>query len=126
MVRAGVVLVTALLGGCAGFGQIEQVEDLSPHQLRSLNSLELYESESELQGLSYTNIGRIKGLSCKGSAVSGSASREGAMTQLQIKAVLEEANGILFPTCSHDASVDWGNNCWESWVCVGEALRVER
>jgi hypothetical protein len=41
------------------------------------------------------------------------------MMQLRIKAVKRNANAVLYPTCSHHTSVDWSNNCWESWVCVG-------
>lgn len=122
MSKWGVVLCSLLLSGCAGLGQIERVSDLSTQQLRQVNGVKLYDNE---QGLKYTSLGKIKGLSCKGSALSGSTEKEAAMTQLKIKAVKAGANAVLYPTCSHDASVDWGNNCWESWVCVGEAIVVE-
>ena len=122
MRRVRVTLAVILLSGCAGLGQVERVSDLSPQQLRDVNNIKLYESDQELK---YTSIGRIKGLSCKGSAYSGSVDKEGAMMQLRIKAVKLSANGVLFPTCSHDSSVDWGNNCWESWVCIGEAVHVQ-
>jgi len=122
MLKTTVAFLFLFLSGCAGLGQIERVSELSAQQLRDISGLKYYESD---QGLKYISLGRIKGLSCKGSRFSGSADKEGAMTQLKIKAVKIGANAILFPTCSHDASVDWGNNCWESWVCIGEAIRVE-
>lgn len=117
---AGLFLI--LISGCAGFGQIERVSDLSVNQLKMLQDIQLYDSADDLN---YITLGKVKGLSCKGSAYSGNTDKEAAITQLKIKALKINANAILYPTCSHDSSVDWGNNCWESWVCVGEAIRVK-
>lgn len=110
------------LSGCAGLGQIERVSDLSTEQLRQVQNIRLYDND---KGLNYRSLGKIKGISCKGSALSGNTKEDAAITQLKIKAMKVNANAILYPICSHDASVDWGNNCWESWVCVGEAISVE-
>lgn len=117
-----IFLATITLSGCAGFGQIERVADLSLEQIKAVNKIQLIHG-SEIT--KYTTKGKVKGISCKGSAFSGNTSEEAAMTQLKIKAVKVGANAIIYPTCSQDASVDWGNNCWESWVCVGEAVVIE-
>jgi RcsF lipoprotein len=122
MIRFYVVVTCILLSACAGFGQVERVADLSPQELKNLRTIKFYESDNNMK---YTSLGRIKGVSCKGSAMSGDTKEDAAMTQLKIKAVKINANAIFYSTCSHDASVDWGNNCWESWVCVGEAARIE-
>ena len=114
--------ITLVMQGCAGFGQIERVSDLSVEQLKSIHEIKLYE---KADGLDYVSLGKIKGLSCKGSAFSGDTEKEAAITQLKIKALKLNANAILYTTCSHDSSIDWGNNCWESWVCVGEAVRIK-
>lgn len=116
------IIVCLILSGCAGLGQIERVSDLSTDQLRQVHNIKLPENDT---GLKYKSLGQIKGISCKGSKNSGDAKEEAAIMQLKIKAVKINANAILYSTCSHDASVDWSNNCWESWVCVGEAARVE-
>jgi len=110
------------LSGCAGFGQVERVADLSVAQLKQMNEIILIENPKNIE---YDSLGKIKGISCKGSAISGNTSEQAAITQLKIKAVKLNANAILYPTCSHDASVDWGNNCWESWVCIGEAVIIK-
>lgn len=122
MIRWGTVVVSIVLSGCAGFGQVESVSDLSTDQLQALHKVEVYDTKEEG---TYTSIGRVKGLSCKGSPFSAQPTREAAMTQLKIKTVKAGGNAILVPTCSHDSSVDWGNNCWDSWVCVGEAVRTK-
>lgn len=114
--------ITSIISGCAGFGQVERVADLSLEQLKSVNEVKLI---SNPDGVDYSSMGKIKGISCKGSAFSGNTSEEAATTQLKIKAVKLGANAVLYPTCSQDASVDWGNNCWESWVCIGEAVVIK-
>ena len=118
----GIILAALFVSGCAGFGQVAQISDLSTDELKRLHNVRLLDSDN---GIHYTSLGRVKGLSCKGSWMSGDTKQEAAMTQLKMKAVQMDANAVLYPTCSHDASVDWGNNCWESWVCVGEAVRVK-
>ena len=110
-----------VLSGCAGFGQVERIADLSAEQLRQIGNVQFYESDKNLD---YKSLGKIKGISCKGSAFSGDTSKEAALMQLKIKAIKIGANAVLYPTCSHDASVDWSNNCWESRVCIGEAAIV--
>ena len=123
MNRVYVLLFAFLfISGCAGFGQIERVSDLTAEQLRQVHDIQLLEND---KGIKYTSLGKVKGISCKGSWLSGNTNKEAAMTQLKIKAVKLNADAILYPTCSHDASVDWGNNCWESWVCVGEAVLLK-
>lgn len=122
MVRLAPFIIILLLAGCAGLGQVERVSDLSMDQLKQMHDIKLYGSA---EGIQYKSMGKVKGLSCKGSAWSGGSKEEAAMTQLKMKAVKAGANAIFYPTCSHDASVDWGNNCWESVVCVGEAAIVE-
>lgn len=122
MKKICVLLTLTFLTGCAGFGQVEHVDDLSLAQIRAVNEIQMIQNPDDA---SYSSKGKIKGISCKGSAISGNTSEEAAMTQLKIKAVKVGANAVLYPTCSQDASVDWGNNCWESWVCIGEAARLE-
>lgn len=119
--RRIIILSILFLSGCAGFGQVERVDDLTMSQLRKVNDVKFYEND---KGLKYSSLGKLKGISCKGSPNSGETSKEAAMMQLRIKAIKQGANAILYPTCSHDASVDWSNNCWESWVCIGEAALV--
>lgn len=122
MNKLSILITIVLLSGCAGFGQVERVDDLSLVQLRGMNEIKFIQNPD---GINYNSKGKIKGISCKGSAISGNTSEEAAMTQLKIKAIKVGANAVLYPTCSQDASVDWGNNCWESWVCVGEAALIE-
>ena len=78
-----------ILTGCAGFGQVSHVSDLSVEQLRQMRNIQVHESEKDLK---YKSLGQIKGISCKGSAWSGNTMQEAAMTQLKIKATKINAN----------------------------------
>jgi len=122
MKKTTILISLGMLSGCAGLGQIESVDDLSIEQLKQVNEVKFI---TDPNGLKYISMGKIKGLSCPGSAFSGGISEEDAKTQLKIKAVKLNANAVLYPTCSHDPSVDWGNNCWESWICIGEAIKLQ-
>lgn len=119
---AVLLLAALLLTACAGFGQVEHVSSLSPEQVRAMNQINIYTDDSDVD---YTTLGEVKGLSCKGSPWGGAADESAAMNQLKIKAVQLDANAIVHPACSHHSGTDWGNNCWESWVCVGTAVRVD-
>ena len=44
-----------------------------------------------------------------------------ALTQLRIKALLSGANAVVAPSCKRSEGLDWGNNCFESWRCTGQA-----
>ncbi|MCK0754122.1 hypothetical protein [Chromohalobacter japonicus] len=122
MKRVGMLLALSFLTGCAGFGQVDNVDELSLSQARAMNEIQTINNPDSVK---YFSKGKIKGISCKGSAFSGNTSKEAAMTQLKIKAVKMKADAISYPICSQDASVDWSNNCWESWVCIGEAASLE-
>ena len=94
MFRSLILIPLLVLSGCAGLGQIERVADLSVAQLRQVNRIQFYESD---KNLNYSSLGRIKDISCKGSAFSGDTSKEAAMMQLRIKAVKIGANAVLYP-----------------------------
>jgi hypothetical protein len=123
--------------------EIEDASKLSADELRQLEDVQLYGSD---EGLSYTSIGQVRSLSCKLSGpvlfpelffwakwrwhpalseTNGRTPEDAAKMQLKIKALRAGANAIVSSTCTHNESVDWGNNCFESWICTGNAVRVE-
>ena len=117
-----------ILTGCAASIQIERVADLSVAQLRKVNGVNLIK---EPKGLDYVFLGKIKGLSCdrRGrsfvySLFSDNTSEEAAITQLKIKAAKLGANAVLNIKCSANG-IDWANNCWHTWICIGEAVLVK-
>jgi hypothetical protein len=102
--------------------KIEDVSALSNEEQHQLREIQMYASGTNL---TYTSIRQVEGLSCGHKIGGGDASKEDAMMQLKIKALKASGNAVLFSECSHHSRVDWGNNCFESWVCKGEVVNVE-
>jgi hypothetical protein len=143
--RVALVLGVPSLGGCAvtlGNAIGEQLTDafrteivsayaLSAEQQQQLSRMQTYTADT---APSHTPLGQLKGLACREtvrwvpemSELNGSTPEEVAMTQLKVKVVKVGGNAILSPTCSNHSVVDWGNNCFASWLCTGEAIRVEQ
>jgi len=143
--RGVVVLGCLLVGGCALMAadvgetvytaafrtEIEDTSALSADELQQLLHIKIYRADP---GVAYTSIGPTHGISCREttrwvpelSDVNGRTPEEGAMTQLKVKAMKAGGNAILAPTCVHHSKVDWGNNCFASWICTGEAVRVQQ
>jgi hypothetical protein len=90
-------------------------------------------------GLGSTPKGEVVGLACKLTVallvfkwiwrpelneINGKTPEEAARTQLLVKAMQMGANAVAAPSCTHKDGIDWGNNCFESWVCSGQAVLV--
>ena len=109
---------------------------LSSAELRQLAAIEFREAADERE---YVSRGKVTGLACSVSVAplvpvfrwtpplsdaSGRTPKEVAMTQLKMKALKVGADSVLSPSCVHHELVDWGNNCFESWSCSGEAVQT--
>jgi len=71
MKKTTILISLGTLSGCAGVGQIESVADLSIEQLKQVNEVKFI---TDPNGLRYISMGKVKGLSCPGSAFSGGIS----------------------------------------------------
>jgi hypothetical protein len=146
-----VLLLSApqLLTGCASIGiayggesaynaafrtKIEDLSKLSEEDQARLKQASFIESSS---GLDLTPKGEVIGLACKLTVallvfkwtwqpelndLNGNTPEEAARTQMLFKAMKNGANAVYAPSCAHKDGIDWGNNCFESWVCTGQAV----
>jgi S1-C subfamily serine protease len=119
--RRRLVLIGFLVSGCAGFGQQIRITDLKPEDIAAYRKIVIY--TDELPTDSYETIGRIKGISCKGEYYSNVSERE-AFEQLKAKAAARGSNGLTHLACEHHAGGDWGNKCFQTYICTGLAIRV--
>jgi len=111
--------------------EIVDTATLSAEELQQLSRVRTYSADTTP---SYTSLGQLNGLACRDavrwvpelSRLNGSTPEEAAKTQLKVKVVKVGGNAIRSPTCSNHSVVDWGNNCWASWICTAEAIRVEQ
>jgi hypothetical protein len=143
--RVALILGVPSLGGCAvSIGneigdaytgafrtEIVSAYALSAEEQQQLSRMQTYSVDT---APSHTPLGQLKGLSCREtlrwvpevSELNGRTPEEVAMTQLKVKVLKVGGNAILSATCSNHSVVDWGNNCFASWICTGEAIRVEQ
>ena len=141
----------ALLSGCASINtayvvdaaynaefrvKIDDASKLPEQDQSRLKQIKFIESAVPLAG---TAMGQVVGLSCKLTVAlfvfqwtwrpelnetNGQTPKEAARTQLLVKAMQKGANAVAAASCIHKDGIDWGNNCFESWVCTGEAVLV--
>ncbi len=118
------VIIPIISGGCAGLGQIVDLTSLDSTQIaRYKNMAEL--DNTQIARDKYEVIGRGKGLSCKGNLYSRTpVTEDEARQQLRANAVKMGGNALINIVCNYNRNVDWGNNCWESVVCVGDVIKI--
>lgn len=141
--RGACVLGCSMLSGCALMvGDIADdaytaafrtdmvdTSALSPDELQQLPRVQSYGTDA---GVAYASLGQFEGLSCREtirwvpvlSETNGLTPEAVAMTQLKVKAIKAGGDAIRAPTCVYRSTMDWKNNCFASWVCSGEAIRV--
>lgn len=144
--------ILPMLSGCASIGigyggdsaynaafrtKIEDASKLTPNEQVRLKEIKIIAS---VEGLNSVPRGEVVGLSCKLTVAllvfkwtwrpvlnetNGLTPEEAALTQLRLKAMQKGANAVAAPSCTHKDGVDWGNNCFESWICSGQAVLVQ-
>jgi len=84
----------------------------------------------------HVSKGAVKGFACKllglsgwqwrpePSQTSGSTPEQAALSQMKIKTVQIGGNAVVLGSCSHGDTWDWGNDCFDTWTCIGEAIRI--
>jgi hypothetical protein len=141
-----------LLSGCASIGaaygaesaynaafrtKIEDASKLPEDDQVRLKQVKFIESAVDSNG---TPKGQVVGLACKLTVAllvfrwtwrpelnetNGKTPEDAARIQLLLKAMRKGANAVAAPRCVHNDGVDWGNNCFESWVCTGQAVLLQ-
>lgn len=122
MIRAvAISFVVVTVAGCASN---PSVASLSSEQRQRVAELVEIPSGS-LPRESYQIVGSAKGLACKRNLyASGKPSIEEAQQGVRIRAALMGADAVTNVLCEDKQETDWGNNCWQTVVCVGDAITV--
>ena len=151
IVRVIVIAAPAVLTGCVSLAvgagadalystafriKIVDVSRLPPAQFDDTRSVLLFASSA---GLDYLDKGPVAGLACKLSVAPlipkffwhpplsdefAPSPEDAARLQMKIKAVQAGANAVIEPQCFHKDGIDWGNDCFDSWICRGRAVVV--
>jgi RcsF-like lipoprotein len=109
----GVLLLIPACGG--GLGEI------SPELRRKAANTPILTAE-QIAGRPYTVLKPVRGLSCA-RQMGASPSMEAASEDLRVLAAQANADAVANVLCHEPGSIDWGNNCWKTAVCEGDAIR---
>lgn len=115
------IVACLFLTGCAANPSINT---LTGEQRARLNTIQVATGGIEKP---FKTLGKAEGLSCHRNAhAPRSTSETEAMQGVRINAVLMDADAVINVACQNNG-VDWGNNCWSSIVCIGDAIKfIER
>ena len=147
-VRVLIIISCSVISGCAAIVgdaaysaafriKIEDVSKLSQDQVQEVINIQPI---GPAEGLRYVSKGKMSGLACKLSVaplvpiwtwrpplsdINGKTPEEAAMRQLKLKTFNAGGNALLSSSCTHNESLDWTNNCFETWICTGEVIHVD-
>lgn len=110
--------VSSLLVACASN---PRVEDLTPQQRAKISSIQIFQAAPNKE---YLVLGTVTGLSCNRNKFQAQdVSDAEALQGVKINAVLLGADAVINTYCQKNSDIDWGNNCWASVKCIGEAVK---
>lgn len=115
---AVVTLIGPILASCASN---PRVEDLTSAQRAKIASIQVFSAVPEKK---FLVLGTVTGLSCNRNKYQAQdVSESEALQGVKINAVLLGADGVINTFCQKNSDTDWGNNCWASVKCIGDAVK---
>lgn len=117
----GFVSVLVLVTACASNPSVSSLSSLEREKVASL----VVVPAGAIPRESYKVLGSVEGLACKRNLYSsGAPSIEEAQQGVRIRAAQLGADAVTNLLCEKNHKVDWGRNCWQSVVCVADAISV--
>ncbi len=119
---------TLFLGGfltiAAGCASNPPVTEMTSSEREKIGEMIIFEPGALERG-SYRIIGIVEGLACKRNLhARGSPSIAEAQQGVRIRAAEMGADAVANMLCQEKQEVDWGRNCWQTVICVGDAIAV--
>ncbi len=115
------VCAVTLIAGCASNPSVSSLTSVERQRVAEMVVLQAGTIPRE----SYQLLGSVEGLACKRNLyASGSPSRDEAKQGVSIRAAQLGADAVTNMVCEEKREVDWGRNCWQTVVCVGDAIDV--
>jgi RcsF protein len=115
-----VVLLTSILGGCAGNYTFESnVKADNAEEYFSASKVKIYDNEQAFDA-SYQYVGLVEGEDCQKEPHLAAPDAINARTQARQIAYLQKANAIIFTSCIDIET----KHCVAQVVCYGKAYRV--
>jgi len=116
-----VLPILIVMIGCASNPPISSLTSQERERVSNIVFLE----GGQIPKDSYKVLGSVEGLACKRNLyASGAPAVEKARQGVRIRAAQLGANAVINLLCEENQKVDWVRNCWQSVVCVGDAILV--
>ena len=113
--------ILIVMTGCASNPPISSLTSQERERVSNIVFLE----SGQIPKDSYKVLGSVEGLACKRNLyASGAPAVEEARQGVKIRAAQLGANAVINLLCEENQKVDWVRNCWQSVVCVGDAILV--
>lgn len=114
------LLMTLMVVGCASNPSIDS---LSSVQRARYSQMEIINGSTSRP---HNVVGSVKGISCHRNAYQSRVlTSDEALEGVKLQAAQLEADAVINVACQKKSEVDWGNNCWASIVCVGDAVKFK-
>lgn len=121
--RAFLFVVLAFSWILAGCATNPDLGSLSPEQRARLNTIQVYNLGVDKP---HKILGSVKGLSCQlNTQQTQTFAEEEAMEGMRRKAAILGADAVINTACQIKSMPDLANNCWTSFVCVGDAIKFD-
>ena len=117
------ILTNLVLTGCASNPSVSSLTSLERQRVVEMVALKSGDIPKE----SYQILGAVEGIACKRNLyASGSPGMAMAEAQqgVRIRAAQLGADAIINIVCEDRRETDWGRNCWQTVVCVADAISV--
>ena len=102
----------------------QNIRSLSTEGRVRMASMKVFR-DVELPKESYKIIKEVDGISCKRNLYAAKiVSDSEAISEMKIKAAQLGADAITNIICQRKIGIDWGSNCWESIICIGDAIKI--
>ncbi len=116
-----VVCTAVMLSGCASNPSVSSLTSAERQRVAEMIVVQAGAIPRE----SYQMLGSVEGIACKRNLyASGSPSMDEAKQGVRIRAAKLGADAVTNMVCEDKREVDWGRNCWQTVVCVGDAITV--
>lgn len=125
MFKGGIKLLAAfamlLFVGCASNPSISSLTSLERQKVAEMVVFKAGDIPRE----SYQILGSVEGIACKRNLyASGSPSMDEAQQGVRIRAAQLGAEAVTNMLCEDKRETDLGRNCWQTVVCVADAIIV--
>lgn len=116
-----VVCAVTSLAGCASNPSVSSLTSAERQRVAEMIVLK----PGTIPRESYQILGSVEGIACKRNLyASDSPSMDEAKQGVRIRAAQLGADAVTNVVCEDKREVDWGRNCWQTVVCVGDAITV--